>query len=230
MQLQDRDTGTRVAGGWLAIAAFLLAASLAFHGPIAVDMSARMEAISEGATRWVVVHWGAAAALSCFVIAGLLALTRGGRLAGSWQTISAWAVVTVGALWTLTTAVAEATAVTGAAVAGDAAMFEAWWSFAEGKANGFAVLALAVAVIAASEARMPRGATPAWASWTGALAGIAAFAGWVLGMWLSITPGSLVWVVSSLVMCLWLLWFGVALARSGARVHGRVAGEPEAVK
>lgn len=230
MQLQDRDTGTRVAGGWLAIASFLLAASLAFHGPIAVDMSARMEAISDGATRWVVVHWAAAAALSCFVIAGLLALTRGGRLTGSWQTISAWAVVTVGALWTLTTAVAEATAVTGAAVSGDAAMFEAWWSFAEGNANGFAVLALAVAVIAGSEARMPRGATPAWACWTGAVAGIAAFAGWAFGMWLSVRPGSLVWVVSSLVMCLWLLWFGVALMRTGARVHGRVAGEPEAVK
>lgn len=230
MQLQDRDTGTRVAGGWLAIASFVLAASLAFHGPIPVDMSARMEFIAGGATRWVVVHWAAAAALSCFVIAGLLALTRGGRLTGSWQTISAWAVVTVGALWTMTTAVAEATAVTGAAVSGNAQMFEAWWAFAEGKATGFAVLALAVAVIAHNEARMPQGATPAWASWVAVAAGIVAFAGWVLGMWLRIAPGSLVWVMSSLVMCLWLIWFGVALMRTGARVHGRVAGEPEAVK
>jgi hypothetical protein len=230
MDVPDRDTSTRVVGAWLAIASFLLAVSLLFHGPLAPGMNARMEAISEGVTRWVVVHWGAAAALSCFVIAGLLALTTGSRLTRSWQTMSAWAVVTVGALWTMTTAVAEATAIAGAAVSGNVPMFEAWWAFAEAKATGFAILALAVAVIARNEARMPHGATPAWASWVAVAAGIVAFAGWVLGMWLAIAPGSFIWVISSLVMGLWTLWFGLALLRAGADTRGRVAGEPEGVR
>ena len=144
--------------------------------------------------------------------------------------MSAWAVVTVGALWTMTTAVAEATAIAGAAVSGNAPMFEAWWAFAEAKATGFAVLALAVAVIATNEARMPHGATPAWASWVAVAAGIVAFAGWVLGMWLGIAPGSFIWVISSMVMGLWTLWFGVALLRGDADMRGRVAGEPEGVR
>jgi hypothetical protein len=33
-------------------------------------------------------------------------------------------------------------------------------------------------------------------------------------MWLDIAPGNLVWVISSLVMCLWTLWFGVGIART----------------
>jgi hypothetical protein len=32
-------------------------------------------------------------------------------------------------------------------------------------------------------------------------------------MWFGIGLGSLVWVASSLVMSLWLLWFGLSLAR-----------------
>jgi len=45
-------------------------------------------------------------------------------------------------------AVAEATVVTEAAVSGCDETFAAWWRFAEGKANGFAFVALPVAVIA----------------------------------------------------------------------------------
>lgn len=230
MQVRNTETGTRVAGGWLAIASFLLAAALIFHGPLAADMSAQMSVIAEGASRWVLVHWVAAAALSCFAVAGLVALSVGTRLTGNAWTISAWAVLPVGALWTVTTAVAEATVIAGAAVSGNAPMFEDWWAFAEAKANGFVVLALAVAVIAGNEARTPHGATPAWASWVGAVAGTAAFAGWAMGMWLGIGPGSLIWVVSSLVMCLWTLWFGLALMRAGTGMHERIAGQPAGIK
>jgi hypothetical protein len=68
-------------------------------------------------------------------------------------------------------------------------------------------------VIAGNETRTPR-AIPAWASWIAVAAGIASFMGWILGMWLEIAPGNLIWVVSSLVMCIWTLWFGVAVART----------------
>jgi hypothetical protein len=94
-------------------------------------------------------------------VAGFVVLAAASRLnQGAWTT-TAWAVLPVGALWTLTTAVAEATVVAGAAVSGNTAMFEAWWAFSEGKATGFIFLALAVAVIAGNETRTPR-AIPAW--------------------------------------------------------------------
>jgi hypothetical protein len=101
-------------------------------------------------------------------------------------------------------------------------MFEAWWAFSEGKATGFMFLALAVAVIAGNESRTARGVMPAWASWIAAVAGIGAFMGWALGMWFGIGVGSLIWVVSSLVMCLWTLWFGLGLARSGIGLPARI--------
>jgi hypothetical protein len=34
----------------------------------------------------------------------------------------------------------------------------------------------------------------------------------------------LIWVVSSLVMCVWLIWFGLALARTGAAYAAREPG------
>lgn len=205
------QTSLRVAGIWLALGSLLLAGSLVFHGPPATHMDAQMKVIADGATRWVVVHWAAAAALSLFAVTGLVVLAAASRLTQGWWTTTAWAVLPVGALWILTTAVAEATAVSGAAVSGNEAMFEAWWAFAEGKANGVMFLALAVAVIAGNEARTSS-ATPAWASWIAAVAGIASSAGWVLGMWLEVPPGNLLWVISSLVMSLWILWFGIAIA------------------
>jgi len=114
--------------------------------------------------------------------------------------------------------VAEATAVTNAAVSGNIEMFEMWWVFAEGKANGFAFVALAIAVIAGNEARGPEPATPRWSAWIAAVAAIASFLGWALGMWLDVGIGSLVWVASSVLMSLWTLSFGVALTRSGSRL------------
>jgi hypothetical protein len=92
-------------------------------------------------------------------------------------------------------------------------MFSAWWAFSEGKATGFMFLAIAVATIAGNEARASR-AVPVWASWTAVAAGVGSFAGWILGMWLEFGPGNLMWLVSSLVMCVWTLWFGVAIART----------------
>lgn len=204
----------KTAGAWLAIASFLMIAALGFHGPIAPDLNAQMQKIADGVMRWSIVHWTAAAALSFYALTGLLVLTSGLHLTESLRTLSAWAVVTVGALWTMITAVSEATVVTNAAVSGDMQTFEAWWAFAEGMANGFSFLALAVAVIAANEVRNPEGATPAWAALTAVVAGIASFAGWALGMWFGVGLGNLLWVISSIVMCGWTLWFGVALMRS----------------
>jgi len=210
----------RAAGAWLAIGSLLLVGALVFHGPLAPDMDVQAKIIADGATRWTVVHWVAAAALSLFAVAGLIVLAATSRLTQAWWTVTAWAVLLVGAFWTLTTAVAEATAITGAAVSANRAMFEAWWSFAEGKATGFLFLALAVAVIAGNDARTPSAATPPWASWTAVVSGLGAVVGWALGVWLDIRPGNLIWLVSSLVMSLWILWFGLALVRTEDALKG----------
>ncbi|WP_163268921.1 hypothetical protein [Chelativorans alearense] len=212
--MSHADTGMRVAGSWLALAAIILAVALVFHGPIAPDSSVQMQNIADGSLRWTVVHWAAAAALSFFAIAGLIALTAGSRLTREWWTLSAWGLLPVGALWTVTTAVAEATMIYHAAVRENRAVFETWRLFAEGSANGFAAMALAFAVIAADEARADSGATPFWASSIGAIASLASFAGWALAMWLGLPFGAPIWVVGSIVMCLWLVWFGLSLARA----------------
>lgn len=155
------NTAVRVAGTWLAIASLLLRAALVGHGPLAPDLSDQMKRIADGATRWSVIHWVSAAALSLYAVTGLIVLTSGSRLARGWWTTTAWAGLTVSALWIMTTAVAEATAITNAAVAGATEMFAAWWAFAEGKASGIAFSALAVAVISGNEARASERAVPA---------------------------------------------------------------------
>lgn len=208
-------TGTRAAGAWLAIGSLLFVVSLVLHPPPSPNPGEFMATIADGPALWVAAHWAAALALSFFVIAGLLMLTAESRLTQNGWTMSAWAVLVVGALWVTTTAVAEATVITEAAVAGDTATFEAWQLFAEGKAIGFGFLALAVAAIAANEARSSRSVTPMWAAWISTVAGIAAFVGFVvLGLLLGIAVGGLIWVGSTIVMSLWTLWFGVGLVRS----------------
>jgi hypothetical protein len=87
-------------------------------------------------------------------------------------------------------------------------------------ANGFAAMALAFTVIAANEARTSE-TMPVWASWIAAATGAASFAGWALGSWLDVAIGGPIWVASSLVTCLWLMWFGLTLARSGASYAAR---------
>ena len=221
-------TGMRVAGGWLAIASLLLAAGLVLHGSIDPDMHEQMQAVADSSTRWAISHWASAAGLSLFAVTGLIVLAAGSRLTAAWATMSAWAVLVVGALWTMTTAVAEATVVAGAAASGNVATFEAWWAFSEGKATGFMFVALAVAAIAGNEARTTRRATPVWASWIAAAAGISAFFGWALGMWFGVGIGSLVWLASSLTMCLWMLWFGLGLPRTDIQLPAHVGARSDA--
>ena len=204
----------RVAGTWLAIASSMLIPAVILHGPLAADMGDQMQMISGGATQWTVVHWLSAAALSLYAVAGLIMLSSASHLTRGWWTMTAWAVLIVSALWTMTTAVVEATVITRAAVSGAREMFEAWWAFAEGKASGIAFLSLAVAVIAGNEARSPERAVPAWSAWIGMATGIAAFTGWALGRWLGVELGNFLWFVSLVLTSVWTLWFGLALMRS----------------
>lgn len=224
--MPNPDRPVRVAGAWLAIASLLMIVVLGLHGPIAPDLHHQMTRIADAAVRWSVVHWIAAAALSLYVVSGLIVLTSHSRLTDGWWTLTAWAVICVGCLWTMTTAVAEGTVVAEAAASGSEATYAAWWAFAEGMANGFAFFALAVAVIAGSEARRPEGATPAWAAWLGAGAGVASFSGWALGMWFGVAAGNLLWVLSSLVMSLWMFWFGAVLMRTPARQQQGIYASP----
>ncbi len=212
------NTAVRVAGAWLAIASALLIAALVVHGPLSHDLSDQMQKIADGATAWSVIHWVSAASLSLFAVTGLIVLTSRSRLVEGSPTMTAWALLTVSALWTMTTAVAEATVVTNAAVAGAKEMFEAWWTFAEGKASGIASFALAVAVISGNEAQTADRVVPAWSAWTATISGVASFAGWALGRWFGVDFGNLLWVASSVVMSVWTLWFGFALMRSRANV------------
>ena len=70
-----------------------------------------------------------------------------------------------------------------------------------------------MAVIAGEEARAGEGGlTPRWAALGGSVAGVGSFTGWALGVWLDIPAGNLLWLVSSIAMCAWTLWLGVALA------------------
>ena len=176
------QTGLRVAGAWLVAASLLLALALAFHGPLHPDLTVQMTHIGESPSRWAAVHWTAAAAFSCFAIAAILVLVSRSRLTSTGQTMSAWAVFLVGPLWTLTTAVTEVTVIADLAAARDLAQFEAWWSFAEGHGNGFAMLAVAGAVIAWTEYRDPHRLLPKWSAGVGVGAGLASFAGWALGV------------------------------------------------
>jgi hypothetical protein len=216
--MPQTNTAVRVAGTWLAIASTLLIAALIGHGPLAHNLSDQMKKIADGAMTWSVIHWVSAASLSLYAVTGLIVLTSGSRLAVGWWTMTAWAVLTVSALWVMTTAVIEATVVTNAAVAGAKEMFEAWWAFAEGKASGIAFFALAIAVISGNEAQSSAGAVPAWSAWIAMVSGVASFAGWALGRWLGVDFGNLLWVASSVLMSMWTLWFGVALMRSRVNV------------
>lgn len=225
--MEHGNPGSRVGGMWLAIASGLMIAALLLHGPIATEPADQMARISNHASVWSLAHWMAAAALSLYAVAGLIVLTFRSSLTRGAGALSAWAVLLVGSLWTLNTAVAEATVVTDAAIAGSMETFVAWWAYAEGKANGFSFVALALALIAATDARDARGATPSWAAWTGMVAGLGSFTGWALGMWFEVPVGNVLWVTSSILTSAWTAWFGLALARSSA---GSPAGRVESVR
>jgi hypothetical protein len=212
------QTGQRTAGAWLAAASLLLVLALAFHGPLHPDLQMQMTRIAGSASRWAVVHWIAAAAFSCFAVAAILVLVSGSRLTVTGKMMSAWAVVLVGSLWTLTTAVTEVAVIPRLATSGDIPQFEAWWSFAEGNANGFSLLAVAVAVIAWNEITDPHRRVPKWSAAVGVGAGLASFAGWALGVWFDIGPANVLWVLASAVMCIWLASLGIVLARTSEPV------------
>lgn len=210
----DVDTKMRAGGALLAVASLAFVTGLAFHPPPSPDPGEFMATIAEDPVRWMVAHWASAVALSAFATAGLIVLTAGSRLTEHWWTVVSWAVLIVGALWVTTAAVAEATVITAAATAGDTATFEAWQRFAGAYSVAFVAIAGAVAVIAGTEARGGYDMTPAWASWVGAIAGVVALVGYVLGLGLGVALAGPVWLASAIVMSLWTLWFGVALARS----------------
>ncbi|WP_458207876.1 hypothetical protein [Haladaptatus sp. NG-SE-30] len=203
----------RLGGAWLAVGSFLLVVGIVLHPPPSPDQGEFIATIAEEPTRWMAAHWATAIGLAVFTIAGLIMLTTESRLTQNWWLLSAWAVLVVGALWVTTAAVAEATVITTAAVAGDTATFEMWEPFADAHGAAFVFLALAIAIIAGNEARSASEAMPTWASWVGAGAGIVAIAGFVLGLGLGFALAGIVWVVSTIVMGLWTLWFGVALMR-----------------
>ncbi|WP_396612139.1 hypothetical protein ACH9L7_02305 [Haloferax sp. S1W] len=220
------DTSMRVVGATLTIGSLLAIVSLVLHPAPATTLSQQMTIIADAGMRWVGVHLAAAIGFALFAIAGLVVLTAHSRLTQEWWTMFAWGVVTIGALATMTAAVAEATVVADLAAAGNAEAFEAWEVFAEGMVTGFAFLALGIAVIAGNEARTAERATPMWAAWIAVLAGVLAFVGFAMGMWLGIAIGGLVWLVSAIVMTLWTLWFGVALLRLEPVMQTRTEQSP----
>lgn len=207
------NKAVQVGGAWFAIASSLLIVVLVFHGPIAPNLNDQMIKIADAPLWWNVVHWVAAVAFSLYAVAGLIMLTSRSPLIEEWWTMTAWAVIPIGTLWTLMTAMVETTVVTNAAVSGNNEIFETWWAFAEAMGNGIVFFALAVAVIAGNEALSSRGVTPTWAAWIGMVAGVASFASWALGMWFGVGIGNLLWVVSTIVMSIWTFWFGTVLTR-----------------
>jgi hypothetical protein len=200
-----------IAGLWLRTGAILLIIALVFHGPPDPDLSVQMQYIAEGHTRWALVHWTAAVALLLMSGAGFLNVQNtGGYTAGI---RSAWLVFALGALLTVSTAVSEAAVVSAAAKAGDKAAFHSWWEFAGGMGNGFFALAVATALIAFAEARSDSGRTPVWACAAGTVVGVLSAVGWSLGQHFSIGIGGPIWLISTLLMCAWLAWFGFAALR-----------------
>lgn len=212
--MERRENANRRA--WLVVGSILFVVGLAIHPPPGPTLSEFMAIVAEQPTRWITAHWATAIALSVFAIVGLLVLTARSRLTENWWTVSAWAALVVSSLWVTTAAVTEATVGTATAVGGDTATFETWQTFAQAFSMGFVPLALAIAVIAGNEARAAHETTPVWASWLGTVAAVVAVAGYVLGVGLGIALGGPLWLTASVVMGLWMLWFGVALMRPGA--------------
>jgi hypothetical protein len=203
----------RTAGLWLGGGASLLIIALIFHGPLDPDLSVQMQHVAEGHTRWALVHWTAAVALFLISGSGFLNLIDQDAGGSSTGLRSAWLVLALGALLTVSTAVAEASVVSVAAHAGDKAAFASWWAFSGGMANGFFALALATALIALAEARSDAGRMPVWSSAAGTIFGVLSAVGWSLGEQLGFWIGGPIWLVSTLLMCLWLAWFGFSSLR-----------------
>lgn len=209
--MHTKETNMRGPGGiWLAAGTILLAVALVFHGPPDADLSVQMQSIADGEGRWATVHWTAALALFLISGASFLNLTTNARVRRSPVLSSAWVVMALGALTTFSTAVAEASVVAVAADRGDTDAFMTWWAFSGGMGNGFWALALATAVVAYHDATDRDSILPRWAAFAGFVFGVLSATGWTLGEQLGIGVGGPIWLISSLLMCLWLAWYGLA--------------------
>lgn len=207
-------TRIRVGGAWLAIAAIAFIASLLLHARPSPDPNEFMANIAAAPTQWMIAHWVAAISSALFVIVGLIMLTTDSRLTDKWWTLTAWAVLIVGSLWIMSTALIEATVVTVAAVEGDTATFVEWQLYGQALALSFVLVSPALASIAYNEARNGPETTPVWASWIGVLAGIVAGLAFFLLIAIGIPMAGVVWIPTTILTALWVLWFGVSLARS----------------
>ena len=199
-----------IAGLWLGTGASLLIIALVFHGPPDPDLTVQMHHVAEGHTRWALVHCTAAVAL--FLMSGAGFLNLADQKAGEGLR-SAWLVFALGALLTVSTAISEAAVVSVAANAGDKAAFNSWWAFGGGMGNGFFALALATALIAIAETRGDANRIPTWSSIAGTVIGVLSAVGWSLGEHFGIGIGGPIWLISTLLMCAWLAWFGFAALR-----------------
>ncbi|MCG6882920.1 MAG: hypothetical protein LJE62_04100 [Silicimonas sp.] len=211
---------TKTARLWLATGAALLSAALVFHGPPDPDLTVQLQHVADGSHRWAIVHW--TAAISLFLISGSAFLVLLGRAAGERVPghSGAWMVMALGALTTFTTAVTEAAVVSEAAHSGDQSAFDTWWAFSGGMANGFFALAIATGFIGLAALRSEDRELPAWAAALGAAAGFLSAFGWSLGEHMGVWIGGPIWLISTLLMCLWLVWFGLAgLAAKGRATH-----------
>ena len=216
----------RAAGAWFGLGGLLFAAGLAFHAPPSPEPEAFMAAIANDPSRWVFAHTAAAIAASMLAVAGLIVLTAGSRLSRTGVTLSAWAALVVSGLLLTTAALTELTVVTAAATAGDTSTFSIWQPFAEGYAAAFAPLALAVGAIAVAEARSDARVVPETVAWIGGGLGLVAAAAFTAGLGLGIGAAGPVWLVSSILLSLWGVWFGVGLVRADHGGSDRF-GRPE---
>ncbi len=91
--------------------------------------------------------------------------------------------------------------------------FNSWWEFSGGMANGFFALAFASALIALAEARSDASRMPVWSCAAGTVFGVLSAVGWSLDMHFGIGIGGPIWLISTLLMCAWLAWFGFAARR-----------------
>jgi len=212
--MHTKDANMSGPGGiWLAAGTVLLAAALIFHGPPDADLSAQMQYIADGHGRWATVHWTAAVALFLISGASFLNLTTDASVRRSPILSSAWMVMALGGLTTFSTAVAEASVVAVAADRGDTDAFMTWLSFSGGMGNGFWALALATGLVAYRDASDKDRILPRWAAIAGSVFGVLSATGWTLGEQLGIGIGGPIWLISSLLMCLWLAWYGLASRR-----------------
>ena len=210
----NTDARIQVGGAWLSIGAIALIASLLLHAQPSPVPNEFMSNIAAEPVQWMIAHWLGALSSTLFVIAGLIILTTHSRLTHRWWSVTAWAVVIVGSLWITSTALIEATVGLSAAVDGDVATFVEWQLFGQALALAFVGVAPALAVIAYNEARNGPETTPVWASWIGAAAGIVAAAAFALVIGMGVSMAGIVWIPTTIVMSLWIVWFGLSLARS----------------